>query len=135
MAVTIVLFIHEIYSFSFTLDEDGTLQGQGYDFGTAYGNLTVSQQLHIQGGQINLTGSKTKTIVELRSNERESIAFQTASGKKLLSLNTLDGVDTVNVNSGLTVSTENSAETVIAVNATAPTAEIFVVNKDGSPAL
>ncbi len=135
MAVTIVLFIHEIYSFSFTLDEDGTLQGQGYDFGTAYGNLTVSQQLHIQGGQINLTGSKTKTIVELRSNERESIAFQTASGKKLLSLNTLDGVDTVNVNSGLTVSTENSAETVIAVNATAPTADIFVVNKDGSPAL
>eukprot|EP00505_MAST-04D_sp_SCG-Rhode-Island_P001556 Stramenopile-MAST_4_protein_1556 len=129
--------LKQAQGFSFTLNEDGTLRGEGYDFGTSYGNLSVAQQLHIKGGLINLTQAKTSTYVEVKHGEQNSFTFRNAfNGKRLMSVNTKAGVDSVDVHSGMFVTTEENNETVLSISAPASTnADILVVNKGPEYAL
>ena len=45
----ILILITQVHSFSFTLNEDGTLKGEGYDFDTHYKNINISENLVLLG--------------------------------------------------------------------------------------
>ena len=115
--------------FSFTLNEDGTLKGEGYDFDTRYKNINISENL-ILLGKLDLTQADSGSVVDLKSGVNDSLKFQTTEGKIMLSFDTKEGVSGVRIKHGATVEQRLPMGTALSVIGSEDSgSDIFVVQK------
>ena len=75
---------------TYSVDEDGSLQAEGYNVNTIFGNLTAASELSVDGGRVRLHNAERGTTVLLKDNETSSIVFgsERNSAQELLRIDT-----------------------------------------------
>ena len=125
----ILILITQVHSFSFTLNEDGTLKGEGYDFDTHYKYINISENLVLLG-KLDLAKSNSGTVIDLKTGIKESVTFQTPSGRTLLNFNTKESDTGIEIDYGMAVKRDISTGTVMEVESKDDIdSDIFVVRK------
>ena len=75
---------------TFTLSEDGSLQVEGYNVNTVFGNVTAVGDLRVDGGSIKLLHADMGTTFQMMENTTDSVAFRSSrsTSSPILSLHT-----------------------------------------------
>ena len=75
---------------TFTLSEDGSLQVEGYNVNTVFGNVTAVGDMRVDGGSIKLLHADKGTTFQMMENTTDSVAFRSSrsTSAPILSLHT-----------------------------------------------
>ena len=75
---------------TYSIDESGSIQAEGYSINSVVGNLTTADDLRVDGGKLDFQHSKGGTKVFLKDNQSASVIFgsKRTAAQSLLSIDT-----------------------------------------------